>query len=121
MGKYWVTYESDSAHPKKQLWFYNIRFKSKDGKEEFVLQPNAFVNYKGNEGLMANPSSRHYWDHDVFTYITSLPNPEKQKDKSVFKPQKMKAGDTIFYSNGYMVLEDVRSKENLPFQSLRTE
>jgi cytochrome c-type biogenesis protein CcmF len=114
MGKYWVTYESDSAHPKKQLWFYNIRFKSKDGKEEFVLQPNAFVNYKGNEGLMANPSSRHYWDHDVFTYITSLPNPEKQKDKSVYKPHLVKAGDTIFYSNGYMVLGNIVSKDNLP-------
>ncbi len=80
MGKYWVTYESDSTHPKKPLWFYYIRFKSKDGKEEFVLKPNAFINYKGNEGLMANPSSKHYWDHDVFTYITSLSNPEKQTD-----------------------------------------
>lgn len=116
MGKYWVTYESDSAHPKKQLWYYRIRFKSKDGREEFVLQPNAFVNYKGNEGLMANPSSRHYWDHDVFTYITSLPNPDKQQDKSVFKPTKMKVGDTVFYSNGYMILDEVRSKENLPSQ-----
>jgi cytochrome c-type biogenesis protein CcmF len=43
---------------KRPLWFYYIRFKSKDGKEEFVLKPNAFVNYKGNEGLMANPASK---------------------------------------------------------------
>ncbi|MES1221130.1 MAG: cytochrome c biogenesis protein CcsA, partial [Bacteroidota bacterium] len=99
MGKYWVTYEKDSAHPKKQLWFYSIRFKSKDGKEEFVLKPNAFVNYKGNEGLMANPSSKHYWDHDVFTYITSLPNPEKQEDTSAFKEHTLASGDTMFYSN----------------------
>lgn len=114
MGKYTLTYEKDSAHPKKQLWFYSIRFQSKEGKEEFVLKPNAFVNYKGNEGLMANPSAKHYWDHDVFTYITSLPNPEKQKDTASFKTNKLKPGDSLFYSRGYMILEKVESKDSLP-------
>jgi cytochrome c-type biogenesis protein CcmF len=114
MGKYWVTYESDSAHPKKPLWFYYIRFKSKDGKEEFVLKPNAFVNYKGNEGLMANPASKHYWDHDVFTYITSLPNPEKQTDTASFKTNILKVGDSLFYSNGLIILQDVKTNDSLP-------
>jgi len=116
MGKYWVTYESDSAHPKKQLWYYNIRFKSKDGKENFVLQPDAFVNYKGNEGLMANPSSKHYWDHDVFTYITSLPNPDKNKDTATFKTSRLKPGDSLFYSTGFMILQNVKSKDSLPVE-----
>lgn len=114
MGKYTLTYESDSAHPKKQLWFYSIRFKSKDGKEEFVLKPNAFVNYKGNEGLMANPSAKHYWSHDVFTYITSLPNPERQKDTAAYKTNKLKPGDSLFYSSGFMILEKVETKDSLP-------
>ena len=120
MGKYSLTYEGDSAHPKKQLWFYKVRFKSKDGKEEFVLQPNAFVNYKGNEGLMANPASRHYWDHDVFTYITSLPNPEKQKDTASFHPNLLKTGDTVFYSNGFIVLQGVSSTDSLPVELFGT-
>jgi SH3-like domain-containing protein len=113
MGKYTLTYESDSAHPKKQLWFYGVRFKSKDGKEEFVLKPNAFVNYKGNEGLMANPDAKHYWDHDVFTYITSLPNPNRQEDTASL-PNKLKAGDSLFYSSGYMVLQSVKQRDSLP-------
>jgi len=58
MGKYWVTYYKDSAHPKKPLWFYNLKFETKDGKEDFSLTPNAFVNYKGNMGLMANPAAK---------------------------------------------------------------
>jgi len=78
------------------------------------LKPNAFVNYKGNEGLMANPSAKHYWDHDVFTYITSLPNPEKQKDTAAFITNKLKPGDSLFYSSGYMILEKVRSNDSLP-------
>ena len=78
MGKYWVTYEKDSAHPKKPLWFYQIKFEDKKDSSAFTLLPNAFVNYKGNEGLMANPDAKHYWNYDVFTYITSLPDPEKK-------------------------------------------
>lgn len=110
MGKYNLTYEGDSTHPKKPLSFYKIRFKSKDGKEEFVLQPNSFVNYKGNEGLMSNPASRHYWDHDVFTYITSISNPDAAKDTTSFKTNKLKQGDTLFYSSGFMILQEVKKK-----------
>lgn len=114
MSNYDVTYESDSMHPKKPLWYYKIHFKNKTGNEQFTLMPNAFVNYKGNQGLMANPAARHYWDHDIFTYITSLPDPEKNKDTASFKPQSLKKGDTAFYSNGYYVLEDVTSQTNIP-------
>ncbi|HVZ57321.1 MAG TPA: cytochrome c biogenesis protein CcsA [Chitinophagaceae bacterium] len=114
MGRYLVTYVGDSTHPKKPLWYYKIHFKSRDGNEEFTLMPNAFVNYKGNEGLMANPDSKHYWDHDVFTYITSLPDPEKNKDTASFRPSTIRVGDTIFYSRGYMLLQDLRTRDSLP-------
>lgn len=114
MGKYWVTYEKNEKHPLKPLWYYYIHFQSKDGKEEFTLTPNAFVNYKGNESLMANPSSRHYWDHDVFTYITALPSPDKNQDTASFRTNHLKPGDSLFYSHGYMVLEDVTAKDSLP-------
>ena len=114
MSKYTLTYESDSVHPKKQQWYYNIRFRSKDGKEDFVLKPDAFVNYKGNEGLMANPAARHYWTHDVFTYITSLPDPAKMVDTSRFQNKWMKEGDTAFYSNGFIILEKLLSRDSIP-------
>lgn len=114
MGNFDVTYESDSVHPEKPLWYYKIHFKSKNGKEQFTLMPNAFVNYKGNQGLMANPAAKHYWDHDIFTYITSLPDPEKNKDTSSFRSQTLKTGDTAFYSNGFFVLQDVRTETDIP-------
>jgi cytochrome c-type biogenesis protein CcmF len=114
MSNYNVTYESDSMHPEKPLWYYKIHFKSKTGNDQFTLMPNAFVNYKGNQGLMANPDAKHYWDHDIFTYITSLPDPEKNKDTSSFKPETLKKGDTSFYSNGFYVLEDLITKDNIP-------
>ena len=116
MGKYSLTYEGDSAHPKKQLSFYKVHFKSKDGKEEFVLTPNSFVNYKGNEGLMSNPDARHYWNHDVFTYITSISNPDKTKDTSTFKPNELKPFDTLFYSTGFIIYNEIKQKNDLPVE-----
>ncbi|MEO7533772.1 MAG: cytochrome c assembly protein, partial [Ferruginibacter sp.] len=108
--------EGDSSHPKKELSFYKVNFKRKDGKEEFTLTPNSFVNYKGNEGLMSNPDARHYWNHDVFTYITSISNPDKTKDTATFKAASLKIGDSLFYSTGFMVLENVKKKDTLPKQ-----
>lgn len=114
MGNYTLTYLKDSAHPKKQLWYYKIQFKNQKENEEFVLTPNAFVNYKGNQGLMANPDARHYWDHDVFTYITSIPDPENQKDTAVFKTYLQTEGDTLFYSNGFMTIDSIQTRSDLP-------
>jgi len=115
MGKYWVTYASDSVHPKKSQWYFKINFEEKNTKETFTITPNAFVNYKGNEGLMANPGSKHYWDHDVFGYITSMTDQSKNQDTSSFIPRTMKVGDTVsFGKKGLMILEGIKSFDSLP-------
>jgi cytochrome c-type biogenesis protein CcmF len=114
MGKYWVTYAGDSMHPKKSQWYYQIRFEDKVSKENFTLAPNAFINYKGNEGLMANPDAKHYWDHDIFAYITALPDPAKNIDTTAFDKKNVRIGDSVFYSKGYLILEDVQSRDSLP-------
>lgn len=119
MGKFDVTYVGDSAHPKKQQWYYKIHFKSRIDDEEFTLKPNAFVNYKGNEGLMANPDSRHYLGHDIFTYISSLADPQKNQDTASFRSNIVGIGDSIFYTKGYMILEKLTSRDNLPFDGFK--
>ncbi|GAC1419012.1 MAG: cytochrome c biogenesis protein CcsA [Flavisolibacter sp.] len=114
MGQYWVTYDKDSAHPIKALWFYHLKFEGKDGKDSFSLLPNAFVNYKGNTGLMANPDAKHFLTHDIFTYITSLPDPDKTKDTSRFVDKPLTVGDTLFYAKGLAVLEKLESVKHIP-------
>jgi cytochrome c-type biogenesis protein CcmF len=114
MGKYWVTYENERKHPKKKKWFYDIRFVRKDGKEEFVLTPTAFVNVKENNGIQPEPDSRHYLGHDVFTYLTSLSDPEKKEDTATFRTTTLKKGDSLFYSKGFLILEDVITKDSVP-------
>jgi cytochrome c-type biogenesis protein CcmF len=114
MGKFWVTYEKDSVHAQKPLWFYQLKFERKDGKENFTLAPNAFVNYKNQQGLMANPDAKHYWNYDIFTYITSLPDPNRKEDTTSFKTVDLNVGDTVFYSRGFAIIEDVASFRNIP-------
>ncbi|MES2882724.1 MAG: cytochrome c-type biogenesis CcmF C-terminal domain-containing protein, partial [Bacteroidota bacterium] len=114
MGNRWVTYVKDSAHPKKELWFYILKFEDSSGKESFTLTPNAFVNYKGNTGLMANPDAKQYLTYDIFTYITSLPDPSKMKDTATFKTHELSIGDTVFYSKGFAVLQEVNSVKQVP-------
>lgn len=112
MGPYKVTYVGDSAHPKKQQTYFKIDFNSE--KESFTLEPNAFINYKGNMEMMANPDAKHYWDHDVFTYVSALQNPTKIADTTKFEMNTKAVGDTIYYSKGYMILEKLVGKDNLP-------
>jgi cytochrome c-type biogenesis protein CcmF len=115
MGKYMVTYEKDSAHPKKELWYYILNFRDTANKSNFYLTPNAFVNYKGNEGLMANPDAKHYASYDIFTYITSLPDPKKMsEDTASFRKLEINVGDTFFYSKGLAVLESINSVKEVP-------
>jgi cytochrome c-type biogenesis protein CcmF len=61
-------------------------------------------NNKGMEGFSANPSSKHYWNKDIFVYVTSFQDHSKE-DTIQFKQHQIKAGDSIFYSNGYVKLE----------------
>ena len=105
MGSYMVTYNGDSTAPLDPKQYFKIHFREKKNNRAFILYPDAFVNFKGNGQLIANPDSKHYWNKDIFTYITSLPDPEKNKDTAQFQAKTVKPGDTIFYSGGYMKLE----------------
>ncbi|MCH5688084.1 hypothetical protein LWM68_29785 [Niabella sp. W65] len=63
---------------------------------------------------MANPSSKHYWNHDVFTYVSSFYKPDGKSDTVSFKPNTVHLNDTVFYSKGYIIVEKLAAKDNLP-------
>jgi len=110
MGDYVITYEGDSTE-----WvntYYRVNYK-KINKEkggfdyEFNLYPNAQINPKF--GLVANPDTKHYFSHDVFTFVSSVP---AQKSSGKYLNEKkhiVKPGDTIFTNNGYAILERINS------------
>ena len=110
MGKYMVTYVQDSFDILDKRFFV-LKFKEKKTEEEFFLYPDVLKNNKGMEGFSANPSSKHYWNKDIFVYVTSFQDHSKE-DTSSFIPHQMAIGDSIFYSNGYVKLDKVLVNPN---------
>jgi cytochrome c-type biogenesis protein CcmF len=106
MGKFMVNYKRDTLNVEDRKKYYEISFKAKDGSESFNLYPDVIKNNKGMEGFAANPASKHYWYKDIFVYITSFQQNDAS-DTTRFVDKDIKVGDTIYYSNGLMVLKSV--------------
>ncbi|MBL7696710.1 MAG: cytochrome c biogenesis protein CcsA [Chitinophagaceae bacterium] len=107
MGKYWATYKKDSADKFDKKTYFHIEIEKKDNNKKFTLVPDLIRNTKGQEGLSANPAAKHYWNRDIFSYITYAEVMNADKDTAQFKLHPMANGDTVYYSNGLMVLEKV--------------
>jgi cytochrome c-type biogenesis protein CcmF len=114
MGKYVVTYLGDSAVEKNNKVFFKIRFIEVDPKDDetivdaFNITPTAFLVKSGESSqLSSNPGSQHYISNDVFVYITSWLNPDNLKDTANFRYTDVEVGDTVFYSNGFAVVNNL--------------
>jgi cytochrome c-type biogenesis protein CcmF len=106
MGSYWATYVKDSTNG-KMTWF-RVDMERKDGKDKFSLFPDLIKNTKGQEGMSNNPDSRHYLHKDIFSYVNHASSvQEGTTDTAQFRDHVVKTGDTIFYSEGYMILDSV--------------
>lgn len=116
MGQYVVTYMSDSASPdEKSRTFYNLHFEKKDSTdnvitENFVLAPDSYKMKDNN--LSSNPDTRHYFTHDVFTYISTISISNDEPDTTSFTIHEMKIGDSVYYGKGYLVLNGIEKNPN---------
>jgi cytochrome c-type biogenesis protein CcmF len=108
MGKFHATYvNSDSTNESGTIMYFKINFQKKDSSHNFDLYPNLIRNTKGSEGFSNNPDSKHYWNRDIFSYISYADNMDKEADTAQFKTYPVDVKDTIYYSNGFMVLNKV--------------
>lgn len=105
MGKYMVEYVRDTFDNQGKR-FFELAFTDKKTKEKFLLYPDILKNNKGAEGFSANPAAKHYLTKDIFVYITSFQD-HSEKDTTLFKPLQLKLGDSVFYGNGYIKLDQV--------------
>jgi len=105
-SRYHVTYVDNTydAHTRKK--HFNLKFEDKITNEIFYLHPDALKANKGMEGFSFNPDKKHYWNRDIFIYISSFIE-NTLEDTAKFQNKQIKLGDTIFYNNGRMVLTEV--------------
>jgi cytochrome c-type biogenesis protein CcmF len=108
MGKYYATYLSnDSVNTAGNIIYFKVNFQDKKTGESFDLWPNLIKNTKGVENFSNNPDKQHYFDRDIFTYISYANILDKQKNTSGFKAFPVALHDTIFYSKGLIILDTV--------------
>jgi len=119
-----ATYLLDTVE--RQTRTFSVRFKKQDGKgsytgEEFVLHPNVMYDRQFSKVVAANPSTKHYLTHDIFTHVSSLPKAEldpefarQQEDSLNFEPYEAVVGDTIFTKKHYLVVEGYTKQPKHP-------
>jgi cytochrome c-type biogenesis protein CcmF len=105
-SNYHVTYLNNTYDEHTREKHFNLKFEDKKTGEIFTLHPNALKANKGQEGFSFNPDKKHYWNRDIFIYISSFME-NSVEDTAQFVRREIKIGDTIFYANGRMVLTDV--------------
>lgn len=109
MGDYIITYVKDSLFWVNTYYQVNYKKLDKNGEldYEFNLFPNGQINPKF--GLVANPDTKHYLSHDVFTYVSSVPNGKAEAKYINEKIHVVEAGDTLYTNNGYAILQGINS------------
>jgi cytochrome c-type biogenesis protein CcmF len=106
---YKVTFVNDSLSKEKGRKFYNLDFVRNESNERFTLRPDIYLMKDNN--MTSNPDIKSYLTKDIFTYVSYAPNKEAVDDTVAFKESIVGIGDTSFYSNGFMVLQDVETKK----------
>ena len=88
--------------------YYRINYKDKKTDEEFVLYPRAQVNDEmGEGGLLASPAIKKFWGHDIYSHVSSVLDPRKDKQWSAEKDHVLAVGDTIFLNDYFAVFRAI--------------
>ncbi|MCS7004784.1 MAG: cytochrome c biogenesis protein CcsA [Cytophagales bacterium] len=89
--------------------YYEIEYKDKQGRT-FSLYPRIQFNTKmgGESNLVPSPDIRHFWNKDLYTHVTNIPDPQAETKWSEPETFVLHLGDT-FYLNDYVaILESVQ-------------
>jgi len=116
MGNYYVTYKDktvDGIHIRYEVEYLKADHESGKLKKEFSLFP--FVQLNERMGNVSEPSTKHFFDRDIYTHVTYAELDDKTKIKKAsedegFKPGKkyqLSIGDTITTSNSLVVLQSL--------------
>lgn len=105
-SNYHVTYANKTYDEHTREKRFELKFEDKTNGTTFTLKPNALKANKGMEGFSFNPDKKHFWNKDIFVYVSSFTE-NTIDDTAQFVAKQIKVGDTIFYNNGIMILQNI--------------
>ncbi|GAA4434126.1 cytochrome c biogenesis protein CcsA [Pontibacter saemangeumensis] len=92
--------------------FYQVQYKEREGDDSFTLYPRAQVN--PNMGLLASPDIKHFADKDLYSHVSSVPDPNEEKDWGDLQEFEVAVGDTIIINDYVAVFNGIERIEQVP-------
>ncbi|MGI4863995.1 MAG: cytochrome c biogenesis protein CcsA [Janthinobacterium lividum] len=93
--------------------YYRVNYADKKTGEAFTLYPRAQVNEEMG-GILASPALQRYWGHDIYSHITSVPDPRKEQPWSPSIPHELSVGDTLFLNDYFAVFRAIEQAHAVP-------
>lgn len=101
MKDYRATYvEQELIHDKT---YFKVQFENTKNNKIFQLTP--FMQRNGQGNLVSNPDTKHFWNYDLFTNISSYSNTDFSSVEMT--NDTIAIGDTIYLSDSYLVLDSL--------------
>ncbi len=88
----------DTIEVSKEDIYYEVYFDAPD-INSFSLYPRAQIN--PTMGLLASPAIKKYWNKDLYTHVSSVPDPDAEPEWSDTQKMTISLGDT-FQLNDYI-------------------
>ncbi|ALI99397.1 cytochrome c biogenesis protein CcsA [Rufibacter tibetensis] len=107
----------DTVEISPENTYYEVGFKNRESGEEFALYPRAQVNPQ--MGLLASPDIKMFGTKDLYTHVSTIPDPNEEKEWGELKEYKVKIGDTIFVNDYVAVLHGIEPAKDTLLLNLK--
>jgi len=93
--------------------YYRVNYEDKKSGESFTLYPRAQVNEEMG-GILSSPALQRFASHDIYSHITSVPDPRKEQPWSPSIPHELSVGDTLFLNDYFAVFRAIEQAHEVP-------
>ncbi len=123
MGEYFISYEGREKQGHNILYDVNYYKINDKGQYETQFQLQPFVQINEQMGNVPEPSTKHFWDKDIFTHVTyaDLDDPALDDPTAYEEPDtnQVGLGDTLFATNSIIVLKSIERDIDLDSAKLQ--
>ncbi len=98
--------KGDTVETFPENTYYEVEYRDDKGKI-FSLFPRAQINEKMGPGILASPDIHKEWFRDVYTHVSSVPDPKGEKNWSNSEIFTASLKDTFFINDYVAILENV--------------
>ncbi|MBK8848204.1 MAG: cytochrome c biogenesis protein CcsA [Bacteroidetes bacterium] len=113
MKDYFVSYtnkEQEGKHIYYNIDYFKLNRASGSLEKKFTLKP--FIQLNERMGNVAEPSTKHFIDKDIYTYVQYADLEDKKNSSDYTEPRTVQLGmgDTVSTSFALVILDSIRAK-----------